>query len=534
MTAEILVTAFSVAIAVYALTSPERRLDIRIRLHTIDWAVIAAGLCAVHYLFFLPFFRNVGLVPDLDFGDWGLTRESLVYLVLLLTASYALARIATGRLRRRRIQSFQRLTERLLHSRRYPELVYVLERHLPQLVRIQENRYLAPRLREHLAPPPWRLIPASVSGQTRDRRWLRLSRTTVKLLPRYENTEVAGTVTMQQVLLSDHFVAHLAQSHPYFGLDIVKSGLPQVHDFQKKWLEALLDNQDSVLYFEIEHNQNLAGAASRYEYPTTNRLLHYYFADVRISERLAVWKPLGDYAKDLLDCRFREGAAHDRLNQPLDDFYESGQRSSPECAVLSLFDYMVSEALFQNLSYHMWLYYLPVMAKRIERNLCPAAEVDMRQEWPTPYHYLLYAMVSLLCRWIVDMTAVPADQENVVLQSSSFDHENENIPKSSILALSQVIGTIMASDKVGSRFQVYVLEIMLRLVEDLREGEVVEDYARLVIEAIARGQIGSPSPTYRDTLRGLLPHCDDLILQHTVGDEVLRRSSELLGETDAS
>lgn len=524
MTSEMLVTAFSLAIAAYALVSPERRLDLRIRLGLADWTVIVLGVLGVHYLFFAPALRKVGLVPNVDASNWGLTRDSLAYLVLALTTVFALVRIATARLRRRGAGSFQRLTSRLLHARKYPELAYLLERHLPQLVRIQENRYLAPRLRKALAPGPSLPLMLGLTAERKPRPWHRAGSALARVLPEYEGTQTTAELALNQILLSDHFVVDLARSHPYLGLEVLETSLPQVEEFQTKWLKALLDDRDSILYFEIKQNQWLA-SSGRYQYPATNRLLHHYFADVHTAERLGVWKPLGDYMIDRLDLRFREGPADDRLNQDLGDFADDGRWRNSECAVLSLFEYMVSEALFQNIPWHMWLYYLPHFADSIERNLQPGPGVDVNGEWPTPYHYLLYCMVSMLRDWIEATRWVPAGQENIVLESTVFSHENDNIPKSAILAFSEVIGTILKSEKLCSRFQAYILEISLGVVEDLR-GHDLDEYARLMIEAIARGSMSQVSREYREKLQSLLPHCD-LFRLRSVADDVLERADEL-------
>lgn len=528
MTSEMLVTAFSLAIAAYALVSPERRLDLRIRLGLADWTVIVLGVLAVHYLFFVPALRRLGLVPNVDASGRGLTRDSLAYLVLALTAVFALVRIGTARLRRRGVGSFQRLASRLLHARKYPELAYLLERHLPRLVKIQENRYLATRLKKALAPRSSLPTMLGLIAERKPRPWHRAGFALSRVLPEYEDTQTTAELSLNQILLSDHFVADLARSHPYLGLEILETRVPQVGEFQTKWLKALLDDRDSILYFEIEQNQWLA-SSGRYKYPATNRLLHYYFADVHTAERLAVWKPLGDYMIERLDVRFREGSADDRLNQDLGDFADDGRRRNSECAVLSLFEYMVSEALFQNVPWHMWLYYLPHFAESIERNLQPGPGVDMRGEWPTPYHYLLYSMVSMLRDWIEATKWVSAGQENIVLESPVFSHENGNIPKSSILSFSEVIGTILKSEKVGSGFQAYILEISLGVVEDLR-GHDLDEYARLMVEAIARGSMSQMSREYRDKLESLLPNCD-LFRLRSVADDVLARADELLARS---
>ena len=64
-----------------------------------------------------------------------------------------------------------------------------------------------------------------------------------------------------------------------------------------------------------------------------------------------------------------------------------------------------------------------------------APNIDREAEFPTIGHYLIYEMFSAMRRWIGDAKKLPANQENIKLENKRFDHENGNIPKSTIMVM---------------------------------------------------------------------------------------------------
>jgi len=83
MAPEALATLFGLAAAVYALLPSERRLDLRLRLHTVDWLVLGTAILLVHYILFFPVLAAVGVAPHLGPWRWGFTTASASYLTLL-------------------------------------------------------------------------------------------------------------------------------------------------------------------------------------------------------------------------------------------------------------------------------------------------------------------------------------------------------------------------------------------------------------------------------------------------------------------
>jgi hypothetical protein len=229
----------------------------------------------------------------------------------------------------------------------------------------------------------------------------------------------------------------LAKARPYFAFQVLDHKFWEGEEFLNLYIRALLRDKRSILYHEIKHNQNLA-KGRRYRIEEQNRLIHYFLIDARVAERVTVWKPFGDFALEYLDEQFRRKDT-DPYNMALGTYYEDGRWECPLRITIWFFEAMVLEALYQGITWHLWLYYFPPIVERILRNLAPDHRaVELWREWPTPYHCLLYSIFDTLGGWIEAAADLPPEQENIVLENELIDHENDNIPKSAIIALQRL------------------------------------------------------------------------------------------------
>src|SRR5437764_3827360 len=80
-----LLTLAGVLLAGYALLPPTRRLDLRLRLHFVDWLLIGGAVLAIHYIAFLAVFQSLRIALDVGRWKWGFTPESASYLILAVT-----------------------------------------------------------------------------------------------------------------------------------------------------------------------------------------------------------------------------------------------------------------------------------------------------------------------------------------------------------------------------------------------------------------------------------------------------------------
>ena len=216
-------------------------------------------------------------------------------------------------------------------------------------------------------------------------------------------------------------------------------------------------------------------------------MLSYLFDDSNVAKRVAPYKAVGEVVIAELEDLFAQDG-RDPYNDPMYDFRSRGQWSSKLFVGIRFFDIMVSKALLQNITWHMWLYYFPHFSERIVRNLNPNDKVvDLTDEWPTKYHYALYEIVSTLCDWITMVEHIDPTQENVKLESTAADHENGNIPKSSMLALGQVTRDVLSSDKFTDSFKNYISSMAFRSYFDLKHMPDYSDHADALITAVKSG-----------------------------------------------
>jgi hypothetical protein len=256
-------------------------------------------------------------------------------------------------------------------------------------------------------------------------------------------------------------------------------------------------NPASVFYLEIEKSQNLA-----YAFPESNPFLHNLVRDAKVAQDLEIWRPVGEFALRELD-RLAEDPAADRYNQAAREFEEREAWRSPICATIRFFDIMVRAALLQGIEWHMWLYYFPPIVERMVRNYAPFGPlVDLDLTDPTPYNCLIYDAVSAIREWVKAAERIPVDQPNVVLQSNRADHENENIPKSSILALGECSRYILLSEKLSEKFKDSVMEGTFDLYFTLRLSAKLNQYAEVLGSSLRHGGFASRTadPTYMANL----------------------------------
>jgi hypothetical protein len=164
---------------------------------------------------------------------------------------------------------------------------------------------------------------------------------------------------------------------------------------------------------------------------------------------------------------------------------------------------MVEEALHQNIEWHMWLYYMPPIVEKIARNYRINDPLsDPNNEWPNRYSYLLSEIFSSLNRWVTDAIDLPATQANVVLKHLDCQHENGNIPKSSIRALCECLFYAVTSNELGDRQKRYLTNRVFELFFDLKVADGFQDYGKVLLRCLRNiGDHRSQYPDYIFSLR---------------------------------
>lgn len=377
-------------------------------------------------------------------------------------------------------------------------------------------------LRKWIEPPTWVHLIVNGAVPSERRAWNILNKArgiVANWLPRYSRSQEAATHTLRRVLVNEPLVRELAMVAPELGLRLLAHEIPERDVFLDKWVSSLLRDRASVLYYEIEHNQN-TGLGGRYHYPEANRVIYALLRDAKRAEELAIYKPLGDFVIRRFGVKFRKGGA-DRYNDALDDFYDRGRGRDPVHAVLRSFDFMVSEAAYQGVQWHMWLYYVPLFVEKIERNVQPSKDVDITNEWPTPYHYFLYDCFTLLWSWIGIAKEIRDGRPHSSPESVDTEHENENIPKSAGIALGQAWFTVAESTRIHDRFKKYLLEATLSRLNRLRGADRIDQFRTVAIRSLMIGgwRTGRTLEDHQHRMRALLGSVDH-VLRGDIEDEL--------------
>lgn len=499
MSLDTLVAILVLVAAVYAILPLARRLELRLRLLKIDWVLIIAALVAAHILLFYSTLRYKGILPEWPFDEKFLSLGQTAYLFLLLVVLFVGIRAYLAPLARGRVFHLQDLVDELIRSESYAELFSLLDKNLKRLCRINNQNFFLPLLRSRLEDPyhstskfaytrllaelredqPQRPKLTDRLPQPLRRATSRLGYFVARLLPTYERHAVAAGDILHQILVSQPVVAAVARLRPYFAIRLLQVDLHERHDFLDLYLRLLLEDRHSVLYFELRSNQNM-DSNHRYLLPKSNRLLYFFFSDAHRAKSLSVWSPMGEALISRLD-EFAINPATDPYNRPMGDFHERGKWEDPLFVGIFFFDVMVSLALHQGVTWHMWLYYFPEFVKRIVRNyrIADSLVADL-VEWPTRYSFILRQIVGALTAWLEAAKAIPEDQENVKIQFAPLEPENGNIPKSAAVALTDCLREILLAEQIPARFRNDLMDSVLHTYFDLRSDPKTEKLAEVL------------------------------------------------------
>ncbi|MCD4485959.1 hypothetical protein LQR31_15915 [Chromobacterium vaccinii] len=493
MTIDGLLTFLTLLVAVYALTSRAQRLNLLLKIRIWHWLISLLLLAIVHILEFPMIFA---ISPALQSIIIKIKNpKEVAYLVLLTGVVFIGFSIHLSPLPRNRAQRLNQLIATLTTNGETAEVLALLQTHFNRLVRIYRGDFFAPRLRtwlvsgnrfsrgpdlEHLAEKLRRrgrsesLRPLKHNIADRMRKKIgNSSRYLGNLLPSNEMEKNAVSTMLRSNLLHPQILQAIIKSQPYFGLRVLSEDTQVRFEFCDEFLRALLIDTSSILYLEIKNNQNNA-QRNRYTLPENNQLLHYLFFNAVNAETLGVWKPIGEEV--IADLNRRHRNMTDAYNDSLMDYSERGQWKCPIFVGIRFFDIMISEAIAQNICWHMWLYYFPYFVDGICRNYLPEKQrVDLDSEFPTVYSFLLYEIISTIRTWISTIRELPLDQSNIVLESEALIHENGNIIKSSILVLGMCLKKILITNNIPTQLKSYLASIGLDLFFELA---IIPDLAR--------------------------------------------------------
>ena len=501
MNLDSLITIAGLFIAVYAILPRARRLEISLKFGKFGWLTLLMSSMSILYLQFYQTFRILGLTPGLSLSTWSITTSNASFIIFLLMSLILYLHLCFKGFSRPNMVKFREYVFELSREKRYSELFSLIEGNVEDISRIYNSvytpskihKFFERKLRVDLSLPSV----LNQANKTLKNKNLFFSEGVIKLrrrafklfiafLSSSSRDEEISREIMHEVLINRNTIKAIAEIRPYFALQILSERFSENGEFLDSYLRYLAEDTNSVLYHEVRNNRDLV-RQDRYALPTKNRLLHYLFEDCSVAEKYGVYSPIGEFVISHLDGLY-VGLLPDPYNEPVGDLRLGGQQDSQLIVGIRFFDIMVTSALYQNIQWHMWLYYYPHFVNRILRNIDPNEKlVDSVAEWPTIYHYALYEITSCLCKWATSVKHIPLDQENVILETRSANAENGNIPKSSMLAVGDIMKQVLLSEAVTYKFKIYITDIIYQGYFDLIKVDATKPYAEAFLNAIRCG-----------------------------------------------
>lgn len=496
-----LLTILGVIAAVWALISPTSRLRLRFCMAWWDWCIGGVVFLFIHYLVFAPVLEKLGLYYSLGPWKWGLNSSSAVYLLLLSVALYYFWRTRSPKLARGRVRIFRKLIENLHLTKRYDELVLLVEPQLSKLISLTKQQSWLVRIINHLdkpnidmsalfdgikpqARPAWRVY---ISPLLQYLKSCRLART---------EANIQAREILLNLVTSPELTIHLALSHPHFCLKLLQADEVIRSDFIENYMDALLDAPGSRLYVELKNNQNLH-RGNRLLLPENNRLLRFFFADAALAMNNGLDNAIGTAVCRRLD---EDNKLAERLNKSLGSYYDSGRFRCPINSGLTLFEIMVHEGIHQGLQDHMWLHYFGHFAEKILKQMDTSPDEEIYQEWPTPFHYLLYRLISIATDW-AEQCALIDDSEILEATRSADKFDQHYISKEATKVLGVMLEYIIPSEKLSPAFKRYLLEVVVRCYIKLENNPRLSDVALALLTNVIMGKDLPTKISYRLKLR---------------------------------
>lgn len=511
-----LLTILGLIAAVWAIVPAATRLRFRLSVTWFDWFIVVGVFLTVHYLVFESALRSVGLYHSFGPWKWGLDKSSSIYLLLLGLGLFLLVRARAPKLARRNIGIFAKLVDNLLLTKRYDELVSLVEPQFSKLLNISRHRPLLARVVAKMTPRSAFDLKAILSGarskhENHLKRWIRSTFTRLEsTIAGWDSSADQAQELLRSLSNSPSLVNHLAVAYPDFGLRVLERPEAVREDFVELFMDALLSDSGSRLYIELKNNENLNGR-HRLALPPTNRILHFFFKDVSVAAHHGLYRAIGESVLRRLD---EDPKLVEAYNRSLGYFDEVGKYHSPVYAGIKLFEIMIHEGIHQGQQDHLWLFYFTHFTDAILEQLRDAAPDDGNHEFPTPFHYLLYQIVSIASNWVDDCLEVDvAVIDKDVTEKPDFDVYY--IPEKATDALGTIVQSIISSPKIDDRFKHYMLEISLSRYKRIKNTQRVAVVAQIFIKSLIYGLDLPTKPDYRHELRRVFGKLDH-VLRHDI------------------
>jgi hypothetical protein len=545
MTIDSFIQIAALLVAIYALISRARQLELKLLFGFWEVLILWLYFISIIYLVFYNNFYKAGLAFEWVVDKIYVTPQELTFPITIFALLFFWIRFQKPTISRKSVSKFQELAEELTQQEEYSELISLLDRYWDSLVLIQSNNYVFPRLKnwvekflydtgferelqrqiKNLSDDELRALIGDIEkpkikgvtskkvkpknskkiNATEQRKffpniflsgirkqakaWMvnhvihPPTRLFAKMIPDYHDSSEAARQIFRLIMTNDDFVNALSKNRPYLAIRFLEtSDFPEKDYFFEMYLKCLMRNPKSILFFELSNNQETTQKRN-YTIRQGNRLLSFLLEDTKKSEKMSVWKPIGDEVLSLLEKRaaFPDSDSYNFAKNP---FEENEMKESPIFIGIQFFDIMVSRALYQGTEWHMWLYYFPHFVDKIVKNYKPHSSVDLSTE-QTRYCDLIDQVIYAFQGWIqAAEDVIPSGQRNVLLQNTKSIHENGNIPKSSIIALGFCLESILEADNIAEKFKQNTMDTIFRLYFEVRNNPIMEGYGKVLLDTL--------------------------------------------------
>ncbi|MBY7918722.1 hypothetical protein KW474_11835 [Vibrio fluvialis] len=509
MDSSTILTMLGLTAAVLAIIPKESKLDLSLRISKFDWTVIIVSLIFIHYIMYYPVINELGF--KYNFGKWkfGFNENNTTYLIFVFMSLYLIIRFRFFKINKGNIEKFSELLEQLILKKKYEEASILVEKYFKDIEKIKRSTSFINRLVYKIKPKNDFDMCFEIEERTDSCKFM-VNEFLIKLssiITVDDSYKDKASAIVSRMFNNKGFIKFFAESKPYYFLELLTSK-SLYSDIQiKNFFNGLIDDKSSVFYYEIENNQNLK-SGNRYFLDPNNKLLFGLLSDCSLAKDLAVYKPIGDRVNDLLDY---DDKLIDKYNEPLGNYYESGLYQCPIYCGLQFFNIMIFESLYQNIKWHMWLYYYQSFTKKIIKDLNVESKIDLSKEWPTPFHFHLYTITTNCLDWVYEVDAI--ENKNILnIDGSDLNHDNGSILKSSILCLGNITYQIISTNKLSRDFKLYILEIVLRELVNNRFTDNYNLVNKLVMKSIVyNGYFNKIDIAYAQDLHEIFSEVDHVI-----------------------
>jgi len=539
MSVEAVLTVITVVLAVLALIPQERGQDLRIRLGGSPLFVAGiAGVLVVYWALLDPLHSLPGLrhlprpVPWMT--NW--TPASLSLLVLLIAIGFAWWTY------RRQVPVFRvpRLAAAItdaLARQRFVECLHLLEAHFDAMRCALDGKYWQARARTRLLPTAAERhlqaldqqrhqrgsnVPPAATGEA-DGTPIANKSSAGDLLLSFraapephaiaralaswaEGPREAAHNIVRAISLAPGLVNEIAAVNPYLGLRLL--GLNStwlLREFADTFTRALLGDPQSSFYRELRRAENIDTNNVPLVDQRDQPLLAALCTDAVQPRGPQLIYTFLDSGIEPLRLR-RPSVLNEVLNSPTADYHERGRWTSPPFASIYLLAIVAPRNAVTPHAPQLNLYVLQTLVDAVLRQLIPTVEVDLLQEWPTPSHYLLYEVVSLLVD-LVGIWKVRPEALEPVIEAQGKRSPPLTLPEHAVDVLGSVMHACLRSDRLDGRFKGYLMGVWWRVYWDKYQGGWA--HSSNVLDALARGgQLGSGDMAHREGVEEALEHID--------------------------